>query len=409
MAKLAVLGGTAVAPNGLNCIWPEIGDEERAAVLRVLDSGEWCRFGLPDDVCEVTQFESEWAKYHDAGHCVAVANGTVALVVAFRALGIKPGDEVIVPAVTFIATSDAVALCGAVPVFVDMNPETYQIDPAGVEAAISERTRAICVVHYGGYPCDLDGVSDVAARHGLPVVEDCAHAQGSEWRGRKVGAHITAGTFSFQQSKSLTSGEGGAVVTDDADLASRMWAVHNVGRVKDAAKYQHAVVGANYRLCEISGALLRAQLKRLPEQTQRRVANAAHLGQTAREIGGLEPLKTDQRITQRGYYFYLLRYDAEPWGGVHRDVFVNALRAEGVAAGAGYGIPVYRNSSYAGSLVEHRVTPCPHAERACGCEQITLMNHLLLDRANVQLTIDAFTKVRENLDELRSVSTCTPV
>ena len=403
MAKLAVLGGTPVAGNGLTCTWPEIGDEERKAVLRALDSRAWCRMGLADDVSEVTQFEHAWAEYHDAGHCLAVATGTAALVVAFRALGIGPGDEVVVPAVTFISTSDAVALCGAAPVFADMDPDTYQIDAAAVESAIRDRTRAICVVHYAGYPCDLDAISQVAARHGLPVVEDCAHAQGSAWRGRKVGAHITMGAFSFQQSKSLASGEGGAVITDCDELADKAWAAHNIGRVKDSPKYEHVLLGGNYRLGEISGALLRAQLKRLPEQTQRRSANADYLRQTLREMGGLEPLKADERVTQRGYYYFVLRYDPQQWGGAHRDVFFKALTAEGIESTRGYGIPIYKNPSYADSVVGHRVMPCPNAERACAHEQVTLITHHLLDRTNVELMLDAFAKLRENVDELRSV------
>lgn len=404
VANLAALGGTAVAPNGLKVRWPEFGDEERKAILRVLERGEWWRLGIPEDQSEVALFEREWAAYHDAQHCVAVCNGTVALMVAFWSLGIRHGDEVIVPAVTFIATSDAVVLCGGVPVFVDIDPETYQIDPGAVEAAINERTKAICVVHYGGYPCDLDKIKAVAQKHGLPVVEDCAHAQGTEWRGRKVGAHITCGCFSFQQSKSLTSGEGGAVITDDTDLAEYLWAFHHCGRPKGVGRYEHYIVGGNFRLSEWQGAILRAQLKRLPEQTKRRMDNGAYLAEELRKLGDLEPLKPDERITQRGYYFFIIRYRSEEFGGVHRDVFLKALQAEGIPAGAGYGVPVYKNRTYTESGVIHKVMPCPNAERACAEEQITLNNHILLDRSNVQAILDACGKIKANLEELRQLT-----
>jgi len=399
MAELAALGGNPVAPDGMRINWPVIGEEEKAAVLRTLEKKEWCRL-LPDDMSEVTQFEREWAQYHDAGRCIAVANGTVALMCAYWALGVKPGDEVIVPAVTFIATADAAALCCAVPVFADVEPDTYQISARAVESAITARTKAIAVVHYGGYPCDLDSIKAVAEKHDLPVVEDCAHAQGTEWRGRKVGAQMTAGCFSFQQSKSLTAGEGGAVITDDPDLAERVWAVHNCGRPSGVGRYDHHTVGGNFRLGEWQGAILRAQLKRLPEQTRSRMENGRWLSDHLKQIGGLTPLKEDSRVTQRGYYFHILRYDSEAWGGVHRNVFVEAMRAEGVRIGAGYGEPVYKAATYAESGVVHRAMPCPNAERICADEQLTVPTHALLERANMQIFLDASVKLRANLDDL---------
>jgi dTDP-4-amino-4,6-dideoxygalactose transaminase len=401
MANLAVLGGIPVVPQGLKVRWPEFPDEGREAILQVLERGAWCRLGIPEEQSEVAQFEREWADYHDARYCVAVGNGTVALMVAFWTLDIRRGEEVIVPAVTFSATADAVVLCGGVPVFVDIDPETYQIDPDAMEAAITERTKAICVVHYAGYPCDLDRIKAIAERRGLPVVEDCAHAQGTEWRNRKVGAHINCGCFSFQQSKSLTAGEGGAVITDDPDLAERIWALHNCGRPKGVGRYEHHLIGGNFRLSEWQGAILRAQLRRLPEQTERRMANAQWLTEQLGQIGGLEPLKPDDRITQRGYYFFVLRYRPEAFGDVHREVFLKALAAEGIPAFAGYGVPVYRQPSYTESGVAHRVTPCPNAERVCRDEQITLSNHLLLDKNNLSAVVEAVSKLKANLDELR--------
>lgn len=405
MAKLAGLGGTPVAKDGMNIVWPVIGEEEREAVMQTLERKSWCRFGMPDDECQSFQFEREWASYHDAKHCVTICNGTAALMVAFRALGIEHGDEIIVPAITFSATSDAVALCGGVPVFVDMDLQTYQIDPDAIEAAITGRTKAICVVHYGGYPCDLDRLSQIASKTGLPIIEDCAHAQGTEWRGKKVGAYITGGCFSFQQSKSLTSGEGGAVITNIDDFAEGVWAVHNCGRTKGAARYDHTALGGNFRLGEFEATILRTQLKRLPEQTKRRMENAALLTEAIREIDGLSVLKSDERITQRGYYFYIMRYNSEEWGGVQREAFIRAMFAEGILTGRGYSVPVYKNPSYSDGVIPHRVMNCPNAERAAADEQVTLMTHALLDRGNVQMFIEACTKIRENIDELRQFET----
>ncbi len=401
MANLAILGGEPVAAGGPRYRWPEYGDEERRALEETLTRGSWCRIMLSDEDSDVCHFEQEWAEFLGVKHCVAVGNGTIALMCALWGLGIEPGDEVIVPAVTFVATASAVALCRGVPVFVDVRPDTLQIDSAAVEAAITPRTRAIIPVHYGGYPCDLDALKQVAHRHGLAVIEDSAHAHGSEWRGCKVGAHITAGAFSFQHGKSLTAGEGGAVVTDSDDLAGRVWSFHNVGRVKGQPGAAAEMLTGNFRMVEWCGAILRAQLRRLPEQNRRRRENCHWASRRLRDIGGLEPLPEDPRITGRGYYFYVLRYDASKFGGVHRDVFLRAMQAEGCSCAAGYGVPVYEHPAF--STTPHRAAACPNAERICADEQVTLWNHLLLDRGNLEDFTRAVEKLRANVDELRSV------
>ena len=402
MAQLAALGGTPVT-DGLQAEWPVVGEPEREAVLRAFERRQWCRLGLPEDQSDVTQFEREWSRFHDAQHAVAVGNGTVALMASLWALGIQPGDEVIVPSVTFIASSDAIVLAGGVPVFVDVVADTYQSDSDAVEAAVTDRTRAILVVHYAGYPCDLDRIGEVARRHGLPVVEDCAHAQGTEWRGRKVGATVTCGTFSFQQSKSLTGGEGGIVITDDADLAEKVWAVHNCGRPHGVGTYEHHVVGGNFRLSEWEGAMLRAQLVRFPEQNARRQETAARVRRGLSEISGLEPLREDERVTQRGFYFFVMRYAASAFDGIDRGAFLKALSAEGIPCGAGYGVPVYKSPTYTQSGARHRATDCPVAERVCAQEQVTLPQTVLLEPGNADLIIQACGKIAENIEELRQI------
>ena len=402
MARLAALDGTPVAA-GLETTWPEFGEPEREASLRMLNRGKWWRTGTSGEEGQVARFERDWARFHDADRCVAVCNGTIALMVSLWALGIRHGDEVIVPGVTFIATSNAVVFCGGVPVFVDVVSDTYQIDPDEVEEAITDRTKAVIVVHYGGYPCDMDRIKAVAEKHGLPVIEDCAQAQGTEWRGRKVGAHVTCGTFSFQQNKSLTSGEGGAVTTDDPRLADQIWAVHYNGRPYGLPNDDQPVLGGNFRLGEWQGAVLRAQLQRFPEQNARREETAARLRRGLKEMDGLKPLKEDDRITHRGFYFFVIRYRAESFGGVDRSAFLKALRAEGVPCGPGYRVPVYKNPVYAERAVAHRVMPCPTADRVCAEEQVCLRQTALLHPANADLILEACEKVRTSLDELRQL------
>ncbi|HUT73467.1 MAG TPA: DegT/DnrJ/EryC1/StrS family aminotransferase [Armatimonadota bacterium] len=418
MPQLAISGGAAVAPQGLRATWPIFDDRDRQALLRALDSGNWCRVGQVDPQdSEVAHFEAEFARYHDAAHCVAVVNGTAAIEVALRAGGVEAGDEVLVTPLTFISSATAIVLARAVPVFVEVDAATYQIDPAAMAAAITPRTRAAVIVHYGGYPCDMDAIAELAARRGLFIVEDCAHAHGSEWRGRKVGALVNAGAFSFQASKSLTSGEGGAVITDDEEVAAKAFSYHHIGRIPGRPFYEHHIVAPNYRLTELQGALLRSQLERLPQQTEARHRNASRLSAALADMPGVAPLKPDPRITAQGYYFYLFRFLADQWDGVHRDRFLQALQAEGIPAGNAYGIPLHHNpvfrehgfgrtgcpincGHYPGEMDYSKVV-LPIAERILAAEQVSLMKDVLMEGANIDLIIAAIEKVHHHRDELR--------
>jgi len=411
MAKLALRGGRPLSDTGFKIKWPVVTKADVDAVARVATSGKWWRY----DGHEVENFEKEFGKYHDAKYVLGCSNGTVAIEIALRACGIEAGDEVIVPSVTFIASASAVLLVQGIPVFADILENTCQIDPADVERKITPRTRAILVVHYGGYPVDMDRILDVARRHNLFVVEDAAHAQGSAWRGRKVGAIGDIGTFSFQQSKSLTCGEGGAVVTDSEDLYNKAYAYHHIGRALGAAKYEHTSVGPNYRLTEFQGAILRTQLRKLQRQNETRMKNAALLSRGIRDIPGLLPLEPDKRITQRGYYFYVLRFDENKFG-VSRDQFMAAMKAEGAQVIPGYGKPVYhlpafREMSfgvkgcpltcghYKGAMDYSKVV-CPVAEEVSYRRHLTLDTHMLLEAGNVRLFVKAAHKVYENRREL---------
>lgn len=417
MAELAIEGGSKAAERLEVPQWPTLDEEDEGAVLEALESGRWCRI-YPGS--RVEEFEKAFAEYHDAEHAVAVSNGTVALELALLACGIEPGDEVLVPAVTFVASASAIVTSvGAVPVFVDVDPQTASISPEGIEEAISERTKGVVAVHYGGYPVDFDRILPIVERHDLALIEDCAHAQGTEWKGRKVGTFGDMGAFSFQESKAFTAGEGGIVLTDDEETAERARLLHNIGRVVGRPGYEHHVLASNYRLSELHAALLLSQLRRYKrDQVQLKHDNGEFLAQGLGEIGGVEPLKRDERITQRGYYFFVIRYDGEQFGGLPRDRFVEALKAEGVPCGVGYGIPLYEQPAFRRERIEpllaesskpwpdYEDVHLPVAERFCAEEQVTLPHQVLLaDRSGIQAILDAIAKIRGNLDELTSYPT----
>lgn len=414
MAKLAISGGRPLSKTGLKANWPEVDAKDVQAMTRVVKSGSWWRYG---GTGEVEKFEKAYASFHDAKYCLSIANGTVAIEAALHAVGMKPGDEVIVPAVTFIATASAVMLARGKPVFADVLPETCQLDPDEIERRMSPRTTGIVVVHYGGYPADMDRIKRVARKHKLFVIEDCAHAQATEWRGRKVGAISDAGTFSFQMSKSLTSGEGGAVITDSSKVYEAAYAYHHIGRTLWAKKYEHESVGPNYRVTEFQGAILNTQLAKLTRQTRTRMRTAKLIAKRIKDIPGLEPLVEDPRITQRGYYFCILRFNEEIWG-VKRDTFVSAMQAEGVKSlGVGYGCPVYHLPVFRknvfdvtgfpvvdreafGAPYDYRDVCCPDSEWISYHEHLTLPNHSLLDPANADVLGKAAEKLWQNREEL---------
>jgi dTDP-4-amino-4,6-dideoxygalactose transaminase len=331
MASLALLGGTAAKKKPFPP-WPFYDQKELDALREVLESRIWWR--TPGT--QTKAFEEEFASYQGAAYGVAVTNGTHALEIVLQALGIKRGDEVIVPDYTFVATAGAVLFAGAVPVPVDVTPDTWCIDPDMVESAITPRTKAVIAVHMGGHPADLDRLTAIASRHGLALVEDCAHAHSSEWRGKKVGSSGIAGTFSFQASKLMTAGEGGIIITADPDFERAARSVHDCGRLPGKWFYDHFGYGSNYRLSEWQGAILRVQLSRVAEQTRRRSANAKLLTTLLSKIEGITPQALDPRCTHNGQYAFIYHWDARAFGGIPRARFIEALKAEGIPEQASY-------------------------------------------------------------------------
>jgi dTDP-4-amino-4,6-dideoxygalactose transaminase len=345
MQKLAITGGEPVKKTPFPD-WPYYDDAERQALMQVLESRVWWR--TPGT--RTLQFEQEFAAYQQASYGIAVTNGTAALEVALAALGLGPGDQVIVPDFTFVATASAVLFTGALPVFVDVTPDTYCIDPEQVEAAITPATKAIIAVHMGGHPADLDRLTEIAHKYGVYLLEDSSHAHSSEWRGRKIGAIGDIGTFSFQASKLMTAGEGGMIITNSPELERIARSVHDCGRMPGEWFYSHFIYGSNYRLSEWQGAVLSQQLRRLPEQTATRSRNAAYLDAELAQIEGITPQRHDPRATVNGHYAYIFHYDKSAFAGVFTERFIQALNAEGFPTQASYpplhDLAVFKSGEY---------------------------------------------------------------
>jgi perosamine synthetase len=327
----ALLGGKAVRKQPFSQ-WPIVAENDETAWMKVLRQGRWCRI----DGDYASKFEETWANTLAAKHCVAVANGTSALITSLAALGIGPGDEVIVPPYTFVATVNAVLMHHALPVFVDTDPETFQIDARKIESAITERTACVLPVHLGGSAADLDAIMAIAGKHKLPVIEDACQAHLAEWKSRKVSTIADLGCFSFQASKNLNSGEGGAILTSNDEFFERCRSFQNNGRPAAGSSVSYARNGANLRMTEFQAALLLQQLARLDEQSRRREQNAAYLTKLLGEVPGIAPAKMYAGCTRNAYHLYMLHYDSAQFEGLPRAKFLAAVHAEGIPCSGGY-------------------------------------------------------------------------
>src|SRR5215813_14851319 len=294
MGKLAIAGATPLRTKPFTQ-WPQFDHRERDAILAVLESGNWGGYPFPNEIA--SRFSRQFAAHQDSKHALCAANGTVTLEVALKSLGIAPGDEVIVPAYTFEATAAPVLRLGAIPVFVDVLPDTYCIDPAAASDAITSRTRAIIPVHLAMSMADMDSLTEVAQRHGLKLLEDGAHAHGAKWRGKGAGSIGDAGSFSMQSSKLMTSGEGGVITTNSDEIFELCESYVNCGRASQTDNYGHRILGFNYRMTEFQAAILLAQLERLPGQTELRAARATRLSEGLSTLPGICLIARDDRLT----------------------------------------------------------------------------------------------------------------
>ena len=414
MPNLAINGGPKTIDRPLGRPWPEFGNPEREALDAVLESRIWWRGGYskPEDSW-VGKFENFFARFQDCDYGIGCTNGTQAIELALKAIGIKPGDEVICPASTFVATATAVILVNAIPIIVDIEPEYYQIDPDAIEAAITPRTAGIIPVHYGGYPADMDRINAIAKKHGLFVIEDCAHAHGSQWKGRGCGSLGDMGSFSLQMGKTLTCGEGGIVTTNDADLAAKAFAYHHIGRFAGRPFYEHHLVASNLRMTEWQGAIAYSQSQRLLEQTFRRESNAKHFEAGLREIEGVAPMERRPEVTRWGFYFYHFKFQSTQFGGITKGRFQEALAAEGLGTGSGHLHPIQKNPLFtnrqfgpvcwpAGAdAPDYGQVETPVADRILAEEGISMGHSMFLGgKDDMDLMLTAIRKVRENVGEL---------
>lgn len=330
MVELAIHGGAPVRRERYPA-WPEHDVTERTNLLEVLDSGQW----WSTQGTKVREFERRWGTLHGTGPAVAVTNGSHAIDLALLATGIGEGDEVIVPSWTFVATAAAVLMVNAIPVLVDVDLDTGCIDPDGVEAAITPRTRAVIAVHIAGHPADMDRLTDICARHGLVLIEDCAHAHGSTFNGQMVGTFGAAGSYSFQASKLMSGGEGGALVSADPAVRARALSYSDCGRRPGEWFYSHYVLGGNFRMTEWQGAVLLAQLDRFEAQARRRDQHSAMLNAELATIPGVHPQARDPRCDRQGNYCYVVRIDPDEFGA-EREPIRLALAAEGISLTMSY-------------------------------------------------------------------------
>ena len=326
--KLAALGGRPVRTEPFPA-WPQITADIERSLVSAFRSGHWTRQLGPrrHGAGQVGTFEQRFAKLIGAKHCLATGSCTQALHTALHSVGVGAGDEVLVTPCTYIASIQAVLLCNALPVFVDVDIDTFQMDPAKIEPLVNANTRAIEPVHIGGIPCSMERLTAVAKKHGLKVVEDAAQAHLAEFKGKKCGTFGELGCFSFQTSKVIACGEGGAILSEDEELIEKCYTFHNLGI---STPRESLAIGTKYRMNEFEAAVLIPQLATLAEETKVRNENAAHLAARLEQIPGIVPQKLYEGVTQAAYYIYGFRYQKEHFNDAPEEKFLRALRAEGI-------------------------------------------------------------------------------
>ena len=415
MGKLAITGGKPVRTKPF-APWPVYDRKEERAIQQVLKSRNWGGYPFPNE--HASAFAQRFAKVHGAKYGLAVANGTVAIEVALKAAGLQPGDEVIVPAYTWEGTVGPVLQLNAVPVFVDVDPSTYCLDARLIEKAITNKTRAILPVHLAMSFADLDAIGRLARRHHLLVIEDCAHAHGGQWKKKGAGATGDMGCFSFQSSKLMTAGEGGAVITSNLEFWERAESYVNCGRASETDKFGHRIIGFNYRMTEFQAAILEVQLDRLARQASTRQSHMEYLESRIVGTPGLALLKRDPRVTRVAAYQYVFKYLPEHFEGIPRAAFLGALEMEGIPCDGLFYEPVYKSALFPVEATDYpalswgREQPidlrslysCPVSERAAYEESVWLPHHIFLgSRKDVDSIADALLKVCENIEEVRGL------
>lgn len=413
MSELAILGGpktrTEKYPD-----WPVWDERDIQAVTEVVRSGRWGGYPYPGP--KTAELAQKFAELQGGGYAVPMINGTVTMEVALRAAGIGWGDEVIVPAYTFQATASAPMAAGAIPVIVDVDPNTYCLSAEAAAKAITPKTKAIIPVHLGHQMADMDAIMALAEKHNLIVIEDCAHAHGAKWNGRGAGTIGHFGSFSLQSSKTLTSGEGGILLCRTPEHAALAASIVDCGRPHalgggDEDSNGLAMQGGNFRLSELQAALALVGIERFPAQAKQREEMAAYMDEALSEIQGVRVLKRDERHTTRSFYRYVFAIDPKEFGMEH-DVLCGALDAEGIGCWTGYEAmcnyelfqPQKSNLAVPKAFPEYfdfKNMNLPEATRACEHEAVWLDENIFrADTKGVDDAVAAIKKVQRNAEEL---------
>ncbi|MGV3509291.1 MAG: DegT/DnrJ/EryC1/StrS family aminotransferase [Sphingobacteriaceae bacterium] len=416
--KPAILGGKPVRTKDWQKwpIWNPETDEK--PVVDVIRSGVWSRASI------ATEFEKEWAKALGVKRSLTVANGTNALIVALQQFDIGAGDEVIVPPYTFIATVSSVLLTGAIPVFADVDRETFQIDPDKIEAKITPRTKAIIPVHICGLPADMDRIMAISRKHNLIVLEDACQAHLAEYDHKKVGTIGDAGCFSFQNSKNLPIGEGGAIVSNDETFIDKCYSYHNYGypfgTLVGSINVGSTMLGTKVRTSEYASAIGLSLLKRLDGETTTRNENAAYLKSQIAEIPGIIPYKLYDKVTRGAFHLFPFRYQKESFKGLSRSKFLKALKAEGIPCSSGYTSLIempFINEAFQSKNFKRMYSEkdlnykeylqrnkCSNNEILCTEEAVWLSQNLLLGtKSDMNDIASAMTKIYKNAEQLKKI------
>jgi dTDP-4-amino-4,6-dideoxygalactose transaminase len=405
MSELALLGGAPVRRAPFSR-WPQYLPSDAARLQQVLESGHWGGFPVPSRYAG--EFAEKFAELHGARYGLCIANGTIALVAALHAAGIRFGDEVIVPAYTWDGTATAVLFAGGVPVFADIDPDTYCLDVASTARAVTPRTRAVIPVHLAMRFTDMDALIALARTHDLKIIEDCAHAHGGQFQDRGAGSMGDLGCFSFQESKLMTAGEGGIVLTSSLAHFEHLQSQVNCGRASLTDQHQQQVLGSNYRMTEWQSAMLLGQLEMLPELAQKRARGAMRLSEALAAIEGIRPLPPQAGLTRETNYCYVFQYRNPR---ISRDLFCAALEAEGIPCDGRFYEPVYRSDLFCASPeispqlrgVDYSTVHCPVSERAAYHEAVWLPQFLLIgEDHDVDDIAAAIAKVTRHMDDLAS-------
>lgn len=390
MSELAIFGGSPVRSEAYPA-WPVHDERDVEAVSEVVQSGNWGGFPYPGP--KTGEFLRRFVELQGGGYPVAMMNGTITMEIACRAANIGWGDEVIIPAYTFQATAAAPMAAGAIPVIVDIDPETFCISPEAIEATITPQTRAIIPVHVGAQMADMDAIMEIAERHNLIVIEDCAHAHGAAWRDQGAGTLGHFGSFSMQSTKILTAGEGGILLCKTPELASRAASIINCGRPFDG----QATLGANYRMTELQAALGIVAIERFPDQARERAGMANYLDEALSELPGVRLLRRDSRLTRRAIFIYGFAIDPDLFGLEH-DIVSYAMQKEGIPCGPGYP-PMYRYELFQPQLSKLPV-PSAFPERF-QFEQMHLPNvERISSREALFLIESVFRSGRQGIDDV---------